>query len=302
MGAGRCMKDVDDDPALGGGPANGYCTADCQDDADCPGSGLCVEGTNTCFLACNTGPELEFIDDPLDQDKCRGREDLRCRPVNNSDNACLPTCGKDSQCPGSRVCDPRLAVCVDTPTMGFETGAQCDPNAPVGECAGICVSFTGGNITTCSNYCVLGGELDAQDCGGIENGLCAFRPTGFGPGDQGFCAPSCLAHDDCQNPSFWCLGNNFAPNGYCFIRPACPNGQGDCTNATDVCTDTIYGPFCLDPQYPLGSAGTGGAGGAGGGGGSGGAGGGAGGAGGVGGSAGGAGGVGGIGGAGGSGG
>lgn len=283
---GRCIRSTEDDSRLGGGPANGYCTKDCNTDADCPGAGsLCLKdanGAGECFLGCELGePPFEFIDTALDENKCHGREDLRCQPVEDL-SVCVPTCGKDSQCDG-RSCDPRLSVCVDTPNTGLPDGSACDTQNDA--CEGRCIGFTSGE-SMCSNLCVLGGDLfETNDCGGIEEGLCVFRPTGNGAGDFGFCTPSCTQHDQCQNPSFWCFSTNFSDNGYCFGATPCPNGQSDCMS--DTCTDTAYGPFCIDTAFPLGNAGTGGAGGMGGGGGAGGAGGAAGGMGGAGGAGGG---------------
>jgi hypothetical protein len=145
-------------------------------------------------------------------------------------------------------------------------------------CEGVCVSFSGGDmLTMCTNRCVLGGELETtNDCGGLDQGLCVFRPTGYGAGDQGFCAQPCSVQTDCNNPDWWCFSNDYAPQGFCFGTDPCPNGQGDCDpQSGTTCTTTQHGDFCLDPVIPLGegggsssssssASGTGGAGGAGG--------------------------------------
>ena len=271
---GKCIKASDDDVRFGGGPAGGYCTVSCTANDDCPGTdSLCVldeDGAGECLLGCTFGdPVLEFVDTALDEMKCHGREDLRCQTYGDSElTVCRPTCGTDAQC-GSLKCDPRLAVCVTTPTTGLADGTKCDPDAA--DCEGICVSFTDGQ-SMCSNWCVLGGELDGNDCGGLEGGLCTFRPTANGAGDYGFCTPGCSKQDDCQNPDFWCFSNTFSTVGYCFGAADCPNGQSDCTSG-NTCTDTEYGPLCLDPAIPFDGNGTGGGGGMGGSGGMGGAGG-----------------------------
>ncbi len=261
---GRCILPTDDDPFLGGGPADGYCTIDCTDDSQCPNNGFCGDGS--CFLGCEIGPELMFIDDELSEDKCHAREDVRCVAVTDDLTACIPTCGVDAQCAG-RSCDPRIAVCVDTPSTGLPDGAICDAEADPPECEGVCVNFTSGE-TICSNRCVLGGVLDGNDCGGLTEGVCVYRPSSFGAGDQGFCAPACSVQTDCANPTWWCFSNNFARNGFCFGATECPNGQADCDPMSgDQCTQTQHGPFCLDPLIPLGEGGGGvGGGGVGGGG------------------------------------
>lgn len=274
--AGRCILPTDNDEVLGGGPAGGYCTKDCESDSDCDGGSCLTFGsTSECFLDCVIGPSLSFLDDELDANKCHGREDVRCTPVTGE--VCVPTCGSDQQCPNGRVCDPRFRVCVDSASAstGKENGDACDPNASTPECAGTCVNFSSGE-TMCSNACVLGGEIDAYDCGGLTGGLCVFRPTDNGAGDYGFCSPACLQHDECQNPDWWCFGiegvsGGLVDNGFCFGATPCPNGDECDPAAGDVCTDTKYGAFCLDPAFPLGTAapdptGSGGGGGAGGGG------------------------------------
>jgi hypothetical protein len=263
MAGGKCITSTIDDPFLGGGPADGYCSKDCASDADCPGAlDICVTpagaATGECFAGCEIGnPPLDFLDSPLDATKCFGREDVRCQTVDNSP-ICIPTCSVDAQCSGGRVCDPLLAVCVVSPTTGLPIGSVCDPMADPGDCAGVCVSFTGADpnnpVTMCSNWCVLGGELDGNDCGGLSAGLCVFSPAGNGAGDYGFCTPSCTAHDDCQNPTFWCTPVGFTnANGYCFGHDPC-TVQADCTGANETCTLTKYGKFCISSQYALGTA------------------------------------------------
>jgi hypothetical protein len=251
-------------PALGGGPANGYCSKACATDADCPGNASLCGGAaggqmGICLQTCDIGPQLMSLNDPLDEAKCHGREDTRCGTVGTA-TACLPTCGRDDQCPAGKVCDPRTAVCVTTANTGLPAGAKCDPKAATPECAGTCLSITGG-ATMCASPCGLGGDFTdlaaVADCGGVDKGVCAYSPTGNGAGDFGYCAQACSAHDDCQNPSFWCASLGLPDNGFCLTADPCPNGQAQCMG-TDKCTDTKYGPFCLDTTYKLGTAAPGG--------------------------------------------
>ncbi len=264
-----CLTAAGNTPVLGGGPAQGYCSKNCASDADCPGNAsLCALPAagqmGVCLLTCDLGPDLMFLDDMLDPTKCHGRYDVRCANVTNTATACVPTCGKDDECPAGRVCDPRVAVCVDKAHTGLPSGSKCDPKAMTPECAGLCVNFSGGT-TSCSSPCALGGEITdpttVNDCGGLEKGLCVYSPTGNGAGDFGFCAPGCSLQSDCQNTDFWCFGvggltGMGVDNGYCFGATPCPNGQTDCksTNAKVLCTDTKYGPFCVDTTFPLGDA------------------------------------------------
>jgi hypothetical protein len=209
---------------------------------------------------------LMYINDPLDGNKCHGREDLRCLSISQTDAICAPVCGKDEQCDGGRVCDPRNGVCVDPAKVnkGDKTGAKCDPMGMTPTCAGVCIGITGAAnpLSMCTSPCGLGGNLinpDTMDCGGVENGLCVFSPTGYAPGDQGFCTNACKQHDDCQNPDWWCFSTNFNKvNGYCFVAPDCKM-DSDCVDSMTMmplkqkCIQTKYGGKCIDP-LPLGSA------------------------------------------------
>lgn len=267
-----CIKPSDSIPALGGGgPAGGYCSTTCVTISDCPaGASACITDANgmngVCVLGCDLGPSLMYINDDLDPMKCYGRDDVRCNALDQVTNACVPTCGSDSQCPAPRVCDPRVGACVDKANVGKAAGAKCDPMAMPPECAGLCVTF-GGGATACSSACVLGaigGDiLNSPNCGGITNGICGYLSQGYGAGDVGFCAPACTAHDQCQNPTFWCYGvggltGTSIQNGFCFGATPCPNGQANCQFG-GTCTMTAYGPFCIDTQFPLTSMVDGGA-------------------------------------------
>ena len=266
-GAGlKCLTGDANNPILGGGAANGYCSKDCATDDDCPGNAsFCLGATagkpGICLLTCDIGPKLSSPVEPLDEGKCLGREDLRCGAVNASGQitACLPTCGSDDQCPTAKVCDPRSEVCVTTAHTGLPLGAKCNPMAPTPECAGLCINFSGGE-TMCSSPCVLGGVIDfndleaVKDCGGLSKGLCAYSPTNNGAGDFGICAQACKEQGDCQNPTFWCGDVGLPDNGFCFGGvKACPKGDADCADP-ETCADTKFGPLCLDPKYPLGTA------------------------------------------------
>jgi hypothetical protein len=258
-----CLRDSDDVAVFGGGPSRGYCSKACSVDEDCAG-GVCLgDGADArCLESCTLGePLLEFLDSELDPGKCHGREDVRCIEL-DAGQVCLPTCRNDDDC-GGRLCDPRLAVCVDTVNTGLGPGEKCDPDAATPECAGVCVSFTDGQ-SLCSSWCALGGvELDAE-CGGLTAGLCVFSPSGHELGDSAFCTQACSKQGDCQNPDFWCfpvggLTGNGVDNGFCFGADDCPNGQGDCSLGND-CVETAFGPKCLDPMFPIDTTGTGGAG------------------------------------------
>jgi hypothetical protein len=256
---GICLRPTDDAP-LRGGPAGGYCSRPCSEDAECPGLySLCIKddvtGEGACFLGCELGPPLLFADDELDSGKCRGREDVRCgaaRKWSVQSFVCLPTCGRDEQCPADHMCDPRSRVCVTTPSTGLPMGANCDLDH---SCAGTCLIDDTG-LSVCTSWCVKGGPLiGTDDCGGSDSGLCSLDHwDGAGAGDEGMCVPACDEQDDCAHPYFWCrnvVGPGYPGPGYCSMLVApCPSG----TCASGTCTETIYGPLCLESKYPLGSA------------------------------------------------
>lgn len=270
---GRCAAADGDDPYFYGGPAGGYCTKACLSPEDCGPGNTCDTDENggVCLLGCTPGePPRMYLDDDLDPAKCHGREDLGCWPLRGDPGrgVCVPICGSDAQCPGRR-CDPLYSVCVDTPTTGLPTGAPCPGSGE--ECAGTCIEDMEGN-SQCTSLCVFGGELiSTSDCGGLDKGICIINFTSdrvgdVGVGDVGACAPACQQHSDCQNPYLWCKSNEVTDHGFCVPASPCPGGEEDCTEGRK-CTETAYGPYCIDSVFPLGDAvpGAGGADGAGGG-------------------------------------
>jgi hypothetical protein len=296
---GRCVTPADDDPVFGGGAVGGYCTKDCLGDDECEKLGAgsaCIfpQGANKgeCLLGCTIGPALMYLDDELSQTKCHGREDAMCYPLPGNVTACVPVCGTDAQC-GGRKCDPLTGSCVDKPHTGKPNGALCNDAASTNECAGFCQKFTGAP-SICTSPCTLGGELaQTDDCGGINKGLCTYKPGGYGAGDFGRCAAACDKHDICGHPAWWCQHNDATMQAYCFTTVDCKT-TADCVTAKYTapydCVQTKYGGKCLErepkcvtdcgmdpaciakcpPRHPLGAAappmmGTGGGGGAGGG-------------------------------------
>ena len=274
-GAGLvCLRADADDPFLGGGPAGGMCTRACDEDADCPGEAsrcLAPGPGGKCYRGCVRGePPLTAIDDPLDPTKCNGRADRMCAPLPSGGGVCLPTCGKDEQCPPGRSCDARRSVCVVTPTQGLPSASPCDPDADVVPCAGRCTKLGSSAGAFCSEPCSFGGPLDGDDCGGLGEGLCLFVVAPAGPGDQAMCAKACSSHDDCvQSELLFCFDfSKSGSSGYCAdlaaacdaVGQPCPPGPGVWPGS--VCSATVGGALvCLDPTFPPPAGGAGGAGG-----------------------------------------
>jgi hypothetical protein len=272
----RCLGPDDDVPVFGalrgsttaGGPAGGYCSKDCVMHTDCPLDSVCMEINDTsgvCVLSCEyESPPFGGLNDPIPSSKCRGRTDSSCY-LRALGDLCIPHCGSDADC-GTRSCDLRTGLCVDTPHAGEAVGiGGCELDDPLtmadeNLCAGPCVDLGGGN-SVCSQHCGLGGDVGDHDCGGIDQGLCSFRPGSAGLGDGGFCTIACQAHDDCAfSENLFCDHIGAIDDGHCFPATACPNGN-EC-DADELCTDTQVGMVCLqeDPvtagmlRFPLGAA------------------------------------------------
>jgi hypothetical protein len=234
-------------------------------------------GAGECIQTCTQGPALTHINDPLSPNKCQGRNDVACLPVNTEGTVfgCVPVCGEDSQCPTGEACDQRAAVCVPkaTASTGTPTGTKCDPNATTPTCEGTCVQFGaadgGAGPAVCSQICVVGGMdlATTPNCGGDSKGICGFTNATAGAGDQGFCAAACTASSQCDNADgFFCFpitgltgtGAGMTNNGFCFGTSACASAA-DCTAQTGT---TCVDGFCISTKYPIATdGGTGDAGG-----------------------------------------
>lgn len=256
-GNGHCVTPQDNDPIFGGGAPGGYCTHKCSTDAECEGpASTCLmspDGVGECALGCTFGvPELMYLNDPLDREKCHGREDLRCQQIPDGSQVCLPTCGSDAQCPG-RHCDAKTSVCVDAAPAGDPLGAKCDPMAMATTCAGICIAVAGGQ-SLCTSACTMGGEIpNENECGGSGSGVCLFSPQGTGVGDLGFCAQACGAQDHCQTPDFFCFDIGLPDLGTCLNSESCTK-DSDCQGLPNgSCVATKLGSFCMSSKYPLDS-------------------------------------------------
>ncbi|HTM46506.1 MAG TPA: hypothetical protein VL137_16215 [Polyangiaceae bacterium] len=196
---------------LGGGIANGYCTASCVANpsicAEFPGT-ACV-GNSTiafCFETCSRGVST------LGGSKCQDREDVACyQPDPNAGAICQPACGTDAQCPQGRHCDLFGGVCVDTAPAGDPIGAACDPAAATNTCQGFCLGLgpNGGAPGMCSGFCTLG--LDYPGCGvdpaqapAAGAALCWPGDATDAINDTGLCLQRCNVASDCANPNFVC--------------------------------------------------------------------------------------------------
>ncbi len=198
-----CMLSSSDD-FLGGGPANGYCTADCasapESCSEIDANSLCIElpdAGSVCMLGCLPGSPVEG------ENKCNNRLDLACDLLTNG-AFCRPMCRNDADC-GDRVCDLGSGTCVDE-LAGDPVGAPCTPGEDQTCASQLCFPLTD-DTGFCSGQCNVGTLLDSDQrtCGSSEDPqqpgepLCIFIAfEGGGGGDLGFCGLRCNCDDDCE--------------------------------------------------------------------------------------------------------
>jgi hypothetical protein len=262
-----CLTPDGDPFGLGGGPAEGYCSAPCLGSANCPGSGsVCVGAAGDGGL-CLRGCELGV------QDDCGGRGNVRCGDIGGGLGTCLPQCASDAAC-GERRCDVQRGLCVDA--LECSSDADCDdgicdlesgacvPASPGctadADCASgqLCNTATGECAAPPAN-CTTDADCAPEQLCNIETGACVAleppacttdadcAPEQLCDVETGSCAAApCVTDADCPgqlcNPS----------SGACIPAPAIPIG-GACTDDTqcvaELCAplggSTFCSGFCL---------------------------------------------------------
>jgi hypothetical protein len=238
----QCLKPTDQVLAGTGGPAHGYCTVACTDDATCaPLGGYCIDyRLNTtdppeayCLKSCVWGD--------LDRtSKCQGRPDVGCQQDTTSGlAACVPMCSQDVDCPTGRKCDLRTNVCVDSPSTGDRMGVHCTADATGNStCAGICLQIGTGTTqiaAICTSNCVAG-ELaacswvpQAMSVAGGMHGVCDLIAPGAAAGDVGYCTVECDTANDCPDQT--------DPSPICDTSQQTAIGHGICSWAPASATD-----------------------------------------------------------------
>ncbi len=225
----RCMMSSGDE-WLSGGPANGYCTADCIDDpfvcSTIDTSSFCLQmgdETAVCIQGCLAGG-LGV--------KCQGRGDVACDTATLTDGTgfCRPMCRNDDDCDG-RKCDLGNGACLDDLPVGDPVGTECDPDAEISTCeSGLCLPL-GDDYAVCTGLCTYGETGCGSPDGPAEDGasaVCAFPfDSGAGVGDVGLCIQRCSCDGDCLHS-----------NGTCVIVP-------------DQLAEVFGAPgLCFEPDYP----------------------------------------------------
>jgi hypothetical protein len=244
-------------------PPHGLCTKLCTDSSDCttadagalcfplgPDSdqGYCVEG---CAFGAAAGGAP----------KCHGRRDFACLPAyflpSNqaclttadcapgdlcSDGtcavtlpACLPSCRGDLDCPSGSYCDQSFlsGTCTTQKPTGKGLGEPCTiPAAGEGtepdDCLGYCQSDGSGVTGYCASTCGLLDGCAWNTATEQFDGLCLYPSVLTvdvgGPGDFGFCTPTCNCSAECLDAALACvdpggaLGDAFSAGGLCFAQ------------------------------------------------------------------------------------
>lgn len=160
----------------------------------------------------------------LDEYKCHGRNNVVCTEMKDDQGnpvgtpLCVPNCQADTQCDAGKVCDPRVRVCVDTPTAGLPFGSGCgewlfSKGASGEKCAGVCMAFLKTPPTAdteqkkntaalCTERCVYN---TLEGCGfnktklSESKGVCMLAFGKSGAGDEAYCVEMCDVDTDCHS-------------------------------------------------------------------------------------------------------
>jgi hypothetical protein len=268
-GAGLTCFTSTSDNFLGGGPSNGYCSANCAADADCSG----IDSQSECVVPAAGAAGLCLrtclSQDPTSvaENKCLGRYDVACESVAylgqedfsglRQPGWCYPQCASNDDC-GTRRCDLARGLCVDTPRPVElkPLGARCEADT---ECEGrLCIGLASGE-TFCSAPCVFGQPIG---CGygksASPRGAGCLRPlqTGFlsseGIGDVGLCAQLCSDSSQCtQADRGWECDLTVDAQDR-FNTPGVCDAQAPTDAGADAATDASAPPI---PPPPTGDAG-----------------------------------------------
>ncbi len=258
-----CLTSASDN-FFGGGPANGYCTSPCQENAECDA----IDSQSECFAGLCLLTCLSQNPTSLAENKCLGRRDLACQSLayrnlaeftgSRQEGLCFPQCGSDEDCSGRR-CDLARGVCTDQAAEGQPIGSPCAQDT---DCAGNRCFVLNNGESACTAPCVLG---HPAGCGfgataSPREAGCATPAIGGvtgseGAGDVGLCLELCDVDADCRQAvtrGWECLPRPEAEPlgrvGICSTPPPPDAGPADAQtdalgpDATTAPSDASVGP------------------------------------------------------------
>lgn len=199
-----------------GGPAGGYCSLRCTDNAECEA----LDSQSVC-LSFAPGEGSYCIRTCLSKDpepgeaKCLNRPDVSCVSVaaqgdpenpfiaDRQNGYCGPRCGSNSDCTGGRFCHRNAGLCTANIAAGAVIGSRCTVDR---DCdGGSCEDRDSEGVGTCTALCVLGA---LNGCGyaadtTLREAACltplvAAGRFAEGAGDLGLCRELCDVVEDCQ--------------------------------------------------------------------------------------------------------
>ncbi len=192
-----------------GGPAGGYCTMPCTELEQC----RAVDAQASCWLDAAICVRDCFSKNPEPGEaKCFDRSDVVCHSFAASGaepfttarqgGYCRPLCGSDADCPGNRICHPRVGFCVEL---------ELEPKGEIGDACSVdedCQSNLCdivGPLGVCSQLCVLGqvggcgyAASDSERPAACLNAFVQQSRFAEGIGDLGMCREVCDVDADCR--------------------------------------------------------------------------------------------------------
>jgi hypothetical protein len=198
----------------GAGPPGGYCTTECDSDAECQeyADAHCFEfgvynPVYFCLLDCVPGADLT-------DGKCWGRlPGVACVPTEDPavPGFCSPMCQSHAECGAGLYCDPYMSLCTSTEPTGDVLGSSCTVEATgLDNCQGMCLPLLGEDdepvTQVCTQACSVGWGCGWDDpANDPADALCEPFSLDANYGDMGWCRQLCDCNDDCRNPDFSCL-------------------------------------------------------------------------------------------------
>ncbi|MEE2788235.1 MAG: hypothetical protein VX589_12905 [Myxococcota bacterium] len=221
---------------------DGYCSAACVVDEDCPGEGVCVG--RFCLAACETNDDCrphyrckdEFSEGPAvcipsttalsgTGERCAMKTDCQgsildqvCAPHSETHMFCTGTCLIDADCPADSIC----AIGNDTAgncVKSCESSMECEAGFACYDFIELLTRRDGSTARMSRAGCYPIGEGNQQigetcsgrgDCEGGRRALCSFADS------TPMCSRLCNAENPCPADTRCAFENPDSGEGYCF--------------------------------------------------------------------------------------